>query len=110
MRKKYLFEIPESPDSVVFYAGREIAIDGKIIVEVERNSACARQLMSHRAVTYCEKHHFNPVFVYSTGNLPVLIGFVFDEKSYKSFFSVPRTVGAGSRYLAKCTTSLLCIP
>ena len=101
MSKKYLFEIPESPDSVVFYVGREISIDGKTMVEVDRKSPCARQLMSPRAMAYCEKHHFNPVFVYSTGNLPVLIGFVFDENSYKSFSSVPRTAAAGYRNLCK---------
>jgi hypothetical protein len=58
--------------------------------------------MSHRAISYCEKHWFNPVFVYSTGNLPVLIGFVFDETSFNSFSRVPSTVVAGSRYPAKC--------
>jgi hypothetical protein len=105
MSKKYLFEIPENPDSVVFYAGREIAIDGKTVVEVDRTSACARQLMSHRAVTYCEKHSFNPVFMYSTGNLPVLIGFVFDEKSFNSFSWVPRTGVFGSKHLVKATPS-----
>jgi hypothetical protein len=102
MSKKYLFEIPENPDSVVCYLGREIAIDGKTVVEVDRRSACAGQLMSHGAIAYCEKHWFNPVFVYSTGNLPVLIGFVFDEISFKSFSCVPRTVVAGSRYPAEC--------
>ncbi|MDD1673876.1 MAG: hypothetical protein LUP99_05660 [Methanomicrobiales archaeon] len=103
MSKKYLFEIPENPDSVVFYVGREITIDGKITVEVDRNSECARHLMSPRATAYCEKHWFNPVFMYSTGNLPVLIGFVFDEESYNSFSCVHRTIGAGYRQYAKCT-------
>jgi hypothetical protein len=87
-----------------FTWGREIAIDGKTVVEVDRNSACARQLMCHRAITYCEKHWFNPVFVYSTGNLPVLIGFVFDEKSFNSFSWVHRTAGAGYRNLVMCTS------
>ena len=105
MSKKYLFEIPDNPDSVVFYPGREINIDGKTIVEVDRNSACANHLMSPRATAYCEKHWFNPVFMYSTGNLPVLIGFVFDEESYNSFSWGPRTVGAGYRHLAKCIPS-----
>jgi hypothetical protein len=104
MSKKQIFEIPDDPGSVVFYAGREISIDGKTVVEVDRTSACAGRLLSPRAMAYCEKHHFNPVFMYSTGNLPVLIGFVFDEKSYKSFSSVPRTVVAGSAYLARCTS------
>ncbi len=85
MSSKQIFEIPDDPGSVVFYAGREISIDGKTMVEVERTSACATHLMSPRALSYCEKHWFNPVFVYSTGNLPVLIGFVFDEKSFNSF-------------------------
>ena len=95
MSKKHIFEIPENPDSVVFYPGREINIDGKTIVEVDRNSACAQHLMSDGARAYCEKHWFNPVFMYSTGNLPVLIGFVFDETSFNSFlisstsFSIP---------------------
>jgi hypothetical protein len=105
MSKKYLFEIPESPDSVVFYLGREINIDGKTVVEVDRKSTCARSLMSHGAIAYCEKHWFNPVFMYSTGNLPVLIGFVFDEKSFNSFSRGPRTVVAGSRHFSKCTAS-----
>jgi hypothetical protein len=103
MSKKHIFEIPDNPDSVVFYPGREIHIDGKTIVEVDRNSACAQHLMSDRAVAYCEKHCFNPVFMYSTGNLPVLIGFVFDEISFHSFSCVPRTVVSGYRHLAKCT-------
>ncbi|HVN66659.1 MAG TPA: hypothetical protein VMT31_08610 [Methanomicrobiales archaeon] len=91
MSKKNLFEIPEDPGSVVFYVGREINIDGKTVVEVDRNSACSRHLMTDGARAYCEKHCFNPVFVYSAGNLPVLIGFVFDEKSYHSFSFVPQT-------------------
>ena len=95
MSKKHIFEIPENPDSVVFYPGREINIDGKTIVEVDRNSACAQHLMSDGARAYCEKHWFNPVFMYSTGNLPVLIGFVFDEESFKSFSCAPRTVVSG---------------
>jgi hypothetical protein len=102
MSKKYLFEIPENPDSVVFYVGREIAIDGKTVVEVDRNSACARQRMSPGAIAYCEKHWFNPVFMHSTGNLPVLIGFVFDEKSFNSFSCVHRTVVAGCGHRVKC--------
>ena len=102
MSKKYLFEIPENPGSVVCYPGREIAIDGKTIVEVDRRSPCARQLMSHGAIAYCDRHWFNPVFVYSTGNLPVLIGFVFDEISFTSFSCVPRTAGAGFGYMVKC--------
>lgn len=102
MSKKYLFEIPENPDSVVFYVGREITIDGKITVEVDRTSACAQHLMSDEARAYCEKHWFNPVFMYSTGNLPVLIGFVFDEISFNSFSCVLRTGVAASRQLAKC--------
>lgn len=85
MCRKQIFEIPEDPESIVCYPGREISIDGKTIVEVERTSACSRHLMSEGALAYCEKHWFNPVFVYSTGNLPVLIGFVFDEKSFNSF-------------------------
>ena len=40
MSRKQIFEIPENPDSVVFYAGREISIDGKTVVEVDRTSAC----------------------------------------------------------------------
>ena len=91
MSKKNLFEIPESPELVVFRPGREISIDGKTVVEVDRRGPCARQLMSHGAIEYCEKHWFNPVFMYSTGNLPVLIGFVFDEQSFNSFSCVPRT-------------------
>ena len=79
MSKKHIFEIPDTQDSVVFYPGREINIDGETIVEVDRNSACARHLMAEGARAYCEKHWFNPVFMYSTGNLPVLIGFVFDR-------------------------------
>ncbi len=110
MSKKHIFEIPDNPDSVVFYPGREINIDGKTIVEVDRNSACAQHLMSPRALTYCEKHWFNPVFVYSTGNLPVLIGFVFDETSYNSFSCVPRTIVAGSRHMAKCTPTFPRLP
>jgi hypothetical protein len=46
--------------------------------------------MTDGARAYCEKHWFNPVFVYSTGNLPVLIGFVFDEKSEHSFSCIAR--------------------
>lgn len=103
MSKKHIFEIPDNPDSVVFYPGREINIDGKTIVEVDRNSACAQHLMSDRALAYCEKHWFNPVFMYSTGNLPVLIGFVFDEISFQSFSCVPHTVVLGNRYLQKAT-------
>ena len=106
MSKKNLFEIPESPGSVVFYVGREITIDGKTVVEVDRNSACARHLITDGARAYCDKHHFNPVFMYSTGNLPVLIGFVFDEKSFKSFSSVRRTVGTGYGYNAKSIHSV----
>jgi len=97
MSKKDLFEIPENPESIVFYPGREINIDGKTVVEVDRRSQCARQLMSHGAIEYCEKHWFNPVFVYSTGNLPVLIGFVFDEKSFNSFSCVSRTAVPAGR-------------
>jgi hypothetical protein len=41
--------------------------------------------------------------MYSTGNLPVLIGFVFDEKSFNSFSCVHHTVGVGSKHLANCT-------
>ena len=85
MSKKQIFEIPEDPGSVVFQPGREISIDGKTIVEVDRKSECARHLMSPTAIGYCEEHWFNPVFVYTAGNLPVLIGFVFDEESYTSF-------------------------
>ena len=103
MCKKDLFEIPENPESVVFYPGREINIDGKTVVEVDRRSACASSLMGERAIAYCEKHHFNPVFVYSTGNLPVLIGFVFDENSFTSFSPVPRTAVPGSWYQVTCT-------
>jgi hypothetical protein len=102
MSKKYLFEIPDTPESIVFYVGREITIDGKTVVEVDRRSACARSLMSHGAIAYCEKHWFNPVFVYSTGNLPVLIGFVFDEDSFNSFSHVPSTVVSGYRRPAIC--------
>jgi hypothetical protein len=102
MQRKQIFEIPDTPDSVVFHAGREITIDGSTIVEVDRRSACTRHLMSPRAIAYCEKHWFNPVFVYSTGNLPVLIGFVFDEKSYNSFSCVPRTVVSDTKYPEKC--------
>ena len=91
MSKKDLFEIPENPESIVFYPGREIDIDGKTVVEVDRRSPCATQLMSHGAIGYCEKHWLNPVFMYSTGNLPVLIGFVFDEKSFNSFSRIHRT-------------------
>ena len=105
MSKKCLFEIPDNPDSVVFYPGREINIDGKTTVEVDRNSACAQHLMSDGARAYCEKHWFNPVFMYSTGNLPVLIGFVFDETSFHSFSRVPRTAVSGYRHQAKCTSS-----
>jgi hypothetical protein len=105
MSKKYLFEIPDNPGSVVFYVGREINIDGKTTVEVDRTSACAQHLMSDEARAYCEKHWFNPVFMYSTGNLPVLIGFVFDETSFKSFSCVPRTVVSGYNHPAKCTPS-----
>ena len=105
MSRKQIFEIPENPESVVFYAGREINIDGKTVVEVDRKSTCARQLMSHRAIAYCEKHWFNPVFMNSTGNLPVLIGFVFDETSFNSFSCVPRTVVSDYRHPAKCTPS-----
>ena len=108
MSKKNLFEIPESLESVVFRPGREIAIDGKTVVEVDRASQCAQQLMSHTAIAYCERHWFNPVFMYSTGNLPVLIGFVFDEKSYNSFSPASRTGGAESRQMVKCTP-LTCI-
>ena len=105
MSKKHIFEIPDTQDSVVFYPGREINIDGETIVEVDRNSACARHLMAEGARAYCEKHWFNPVFMYSTGNLPVLIGFVFDEESYNSFSCVHRTVVAGDKQLTKCTPS-----
>ena len=51
MSKKYLFEIPENPDSIIFYPGREINIDGKTTVEVDRTSACAEHLMSDAART-----------------------------------------------------------
>ena len=91
MSKKQIFEIPDDPERVVFYAGREISIDGKTIVEMELASACSRHLMTDGARAYCEKHWFNPVFVYSPGNLPVLIGFVFDETSYHSFSCVSYT-------------------
>jgi len=109
MSKKCLFEIPDNPDSVVFYPGREINIDGKTTVEVDRNSACAQHLMSDGARAYCEKHWFNPVFMYSTGNLPVLIGFVFDETSFKSFSCVPHTVVSGYRHRAKYTPHSNCV-
>ena len=89
MERKQIFEIPENPESVVFYAGREISIDGKTIVEVDRTSACSRHLMTDDARAYCEEHWFNPVFVYSDGNLPMLIGFVFDENSFNSFSCIP---------------------
>jgi len=89
MSKKQIFEIPDTPDTVIFYAGREISIDGTTMVEVDRRSPCARQLMNPTALLYCDKHWFNPVFVYSAGNLPVLIGFVFDEKSFNSFSCLP---------------------
>jgi len=89
MSRKQIFEIPDSPGSVVFYAGREISIDGKTIVEVDRTSACSRHLMTDDARAYCEEHWFNPVFVCSDGNLPMLIGFVFDEKSFNSFSCIP---------------------
>jgi len=46
MSRKQIFEIPENPDSVIFYAGREISIDGKTIVEVDTASACFRHLMT----------------------------------------------------------------
>jgi len=105
MSKKQLFEIPDAPGSVVFYLGREIVIDGKTIVEVDRTSGCARHLMSEGALTYCEKHLFNPVFMYSTGNLPVLIGFVFDESSFNSFSCVPRRAVSGYSHPAICTPS-----
>jgi hypothetical protein len=88
MSKKQIFEIPDDPGSVVFQPGREISLDGKTMVEVDLASACSRHLMTDGARAYCEKHRFNPVFVYSTGNLPVLIGFVFDEKSFHSFSPV----------------------
>ena len=94
MSKKYLFEIPEDPGTVVFRAGREIAIDGRTVVEVDLRSACAGRLMSPTAMAYCAKHWFNPVFLYSNGNLPVLIGFVFDEESFNSFSPVRPTAGA----------------
>ena len=109
MSRKYFFEIPDDPGSVVFYAGRKIAIDGKTVVEVDRKGACARQLMTDRALAYCEKHWFNPVFVYSTGNLPILIGFVFDEDSFNSFSRVPRTAVLDSSLRAKCTNPVPCI-
>jgi hypothetical protein len=105
MERKQIFEIPDDPGRVVFYAGREITIDGSTIVEVDRRSACTRHLMSPGAIEYCDKHWFNPVFVYSAGNLPVLIGFVFDETSFNSFSCHARTAGAGSRKLAACTVS-----
>jgi hypothetical protein len=89
MSRKQIFEIPDDSGSIVCYPGREISIDGKAVVEVDRKSPCARQMMSPRALAYCETHRFNPVFMYSTGNLPVLIGFVFDETSFNSFSSVP---------------------
>jgi hypothetical protein len=85
MSRKQIFEIPDDPGSVVFQPGREISIDGRTIVEIELASACSRHLMTDGARAYCEKHCLKPVFVYSTGNLPVLIGFVFDEESYTSF-------------------------
>lgn len=107
MSKKNLFEIPENPDSVIFYPGREINIDGKTTVEVDRTSACAGHLMSGEARSYCEKHWFNPVFMYSPGNIPVLIGFVFDEESYKSFSCVRRTAGAGFKHPAKYTPCII---
>ena len=96
MSQKQIFEIPDDPGSVVFFAGREISIDGKTIVELDLSSACSRHLMTDGARAYCEKHCFNPVFVYSPGNLPVLIGFVFDEKSYHSFSRVPRSPTRGA--------------
>ena len=85
MSRKQIFEIPENHGSVVFYAGREISIDGKTIVEVDTASACFRHLMTDDAREYCERHWFNPVFICSDGNLPILIGFVFDETSFNSF-------------------------
>jgi hypothetical protein len=88
MSKKQIFEIPDDPGSVVFQPGREISIDGRTIVELDPASACSRHLMTDGARAYCEKHCFHPVFVYSPGNLPVLIGFVFDEESYHSFSCV----------------------
>jgi hypothetical protein len=106
MSKKDLFEIPDNPESVVFYPGREIAIDGKTVVEVDRNSACARHLMPETARAYCEKHRFNPVFMYSTGNLPVLIGFVFDEESFNSFSCVQRTIPTFCELRVKCSLSM----
>ena len=104
MNKKQIFEIPESPGSVIFYAGREISIDGKTIVEVDRTSACFRNLMTETAREYCEKHWFNPVFVYSDGNLPMLIGFVFDENSFNSFSCIPY------RSITKATLPLPVLP
>ena len=106
MSKKHLFEIPDTPDSVVFYPGREINIDGKTIVEVDRTSGCARHLMGDGAIAYCEKHWFNPVFMYSAGNLPVLIGFVFDETSFNSFSYDPGTVVVGNSHRIKCAPSI----
>jgi hypothetical protein len=102
MSKKQIYEIPDDPESIVFYPGREISIDGKTIVEVDLKSQCATHLMSHRAMTYCEKHWFNPVFVYSAGNLPVLIGFVFDESSFNSFSRIPRTAVLDTRCPVPC--------
>jgi len=109
MSRKYFFEIPDDPGSVVFYAGRKIALDGKTVVEVDRKGACARQLMTGSALAYCEKHWFNPVFVYSAGNLPILIGFVFDEDSFNSFSSVQCTPVSNFRNLAKDTIPVPCI-
>jgi hypothetical protein len=102
MSKKQIFEIPDDPGSVVFQPGREISIDGRTIVEIELASACSRHLMTDGARAYCEKHRFNPVFVYSPGNLPVLIGFVFDEKSSDSFSRIPLTALLDTRRVAPC--------
>ena len=92
MSRKDIFEIPDNPGSVVFYPGRNIIIDGENVREVRRDSACARDLLTDWAMEYCDKHHFNPVFAYTLGNLPILLGFVFDETSSSSSLCYAITV------------------
>jgi hypothetical protein len=78
-RRKFLFEIPEENSNVI-YAGRSVAIDGKTVVEVARDSECYSELMSVWGKEYCTLRWFNPVFIYSTGNLPMLVGFVHGDE------------------------------
>jgi hypothetical protein len=75
--EKMLFEIPEENEHVI-YAGRTIKIDGQEIIEVDRFSKCAYELLTPWGRNYCAKNWLNPVFMFKKHALPTLIGFVSD--------------------------------